>query len=71
MVLSNREKCAIMISRAINVYFMKLQDGKSSEYQSLIDCILKNMPDELRPEITIDMIDEVIRFISDQHMELS
>ena len=71
MVLTDREKCSIMISRAIGIYFMNLEDTKSSQYQSLIDCVLKNMPQDLRPELTMDLIDDVDRYISDQHVELS
>lgn len=71
MVLTKKEKCTIMISRAMSLYSMKLQEGKHLEYQSLIDCVLKNMPQELRSEVTMELIDDVFGFVSDQHMELS
>lgn len=71
MTLTNREKCIISILYAMNIYSTGLQDGKNSEYQSWVDCILKNIPHELRSELTMTLIDEVIAFTSEQHMKLS
>ncbi len=56
---------------AMNLYSVGLQNGKNPEYQSWVDCISKNMPQELKSELTMRLIDEVVAFTSEQHMKLS
>ncbi|MDE2589670.1 MAG: hypothetical protein KGL95_08415 [Patescibacteria group bacterium] len=71
MELSRREKTAIAISHAMILYSFRMQDGKISEHQSIIDFVLKNIPQEFKSELSMDLIDEVFTFMSEQHMELS
>jgi hypothetical protein len=71
MTLTNREKTLILISQAISIYSSKMQEGKTSEYQSVIDFISKNMPKEFNSELTMELIDGVFSFVSNHHMELS
>ena len=71
MALSKKEKTAIFISNAITQYSSKMQDEKDHEYQSVIDFILKNTPDEFRTDLSIELIDDVFTFISEQHMKVS
>jgi hypothetical protein len=67
MVLSNREKAVSIISNAISTYSIYTQRGSLPDNQSLIDFILKATPDELKPEITMDLIDEVFDYVSKTH----
>jgi hypothetical protein len=67
MVLSNREKAVSIISNAISTYSIYTQKGTLPDNQSLIDFILKAAPDELKPEITMDLIDEVFDYVSKTH----
>ncbi|HEY7367105.1 MAG TPA: hypothetical protein VH562_01415 [Nitrosopumilaceae archaeon] len=67
MVLSNREKAVSIISNAISAYSIYTQKGTLPDNQSLIDFILKAAPDELKPEITMDLIDEVFDYVSKTH----
>jgi urease gamma subunit len=71
MALTNREKTLILISQAISVYSARMQEGKTSEYQSVIDFISKNIPKEYKSELSIELIDDVFSFVSNNHMELS
>jgi len=71
MTLSKKEKTAIFISNAITLYSSKMQDEKAQEYQSVIDFILKNTPEEFRTDLSIELIDDVFAFISEQHMKVS
>ena len=71
MGLTNREKILILISQAISVYSTKMQEGKIPEHQSVIDFISKNIPKEYKSELTMDLIDDVFSFVSNNHMELS
>jgi len=69
--LTNKEKVIILISQAISAYSARMQEGKIPEHQSVIDFILKNMPTEFKSELSMDVIDAVFSFISNNHMELS
>jgi hypothetical protein len=69
MVLSNREKAISIISNAISTYSIYTQRGSLPDNQSLIDFILKAAPDELKPEISMDLIDEVFDYVSKAHID--
>jgi hypothetical protein len=71
MALTNREKMAIIISQAITLYSIRMQDGKIGEHQSVIDFVLKNTPQEYRTSLSIELIDDVFAFVSSSNMELS
>lgn len=71
MALSGREKAAIILSHLISLYSQKADDGKIPQNQSVIDFIMKNMPQEFKSELSMDLIDEVFAFISTRPMELS
>lgn len=69
MVLSNREKAISIISNAISTYSIYTQSGSLPDNQSLIDFILKAAPDELKSEISMDLIDEVFDYVSKAHID--
>lgn len=64
MVLSNKEKAISLISNAIAVYSLYTEKKSLSENQSLIDFILKSIPEEIKSEISMDLIDEVFDYVS-------
>lgn len=69
MVLSNREKAISIISNAISTYSIYTQRGSLPDNQSLVDFILKAVPNELKAEISMDLIDEVFDFVSKAHID--
>lgn len=69
MVLSNREKAISIISNAISTYSIYTQRGSLPDNQSLVDFILKAVPNELKPEISMDLIDEVFDYVSKVHID--
>ena len=71
MVLASREKIIILISNTIALYSQKLRDGTLPQNQSIIDFILKTIPENSRSELSMELIDDVFSFISNSHMELS
>lgn len=71
MSLTNRERVGILISQAITLYSTRLEENKIPEHQSVVDFILKNIPVQYRSELTIDLIDAVFAFVSNNNMELS
>lgn len=64
MVLSNKEKAISLISNAIATYSLYTEKKSLPENQSLIDFILKSIPEEIKPEISMDLIDEVFDYVS-------
>ena len=71
MVLTNREKTAIIVSHLISLYSEELEKGMISDGQSVIDFIMKNIPQEYKSDLAIEIIDDVFNFIASKPMELS
>ena len=71
MTLTNREKMMIMITNTIALYSQRLRDGTLPANQSVVDFILKTIPEDSRSELSIELIDDVFSFISNSHMQLS
>ncbi len=71
MVLDNQEKAIAMITNALVVYSIRTENGKTPESESMIDFILKSMPADIKPEATIQLIDEVFEYVSQSHLQLS
>ncbi|QLH09957.1 hypothetical protein [Candidatus Nitrosotenuis sp. DW1] len=72
MILTNREKAIVAISNAISVYstYTKNPDMLPKN-MSLIDFILKSTPENLKKEISMDLIDEIFAYVSNTKTELS
>ncbi len=69
MVLTDKEKAISLISNAIASYSLFTEKGSLPEKISLIDFILKAAPDELKPIISMDLIDEVFEYVSKARMD--
>ena len=71
MTLTNREKTSIIISHLVSLYSEKMEQGNISHGQSVIDFIMKNIPQEYKSDLSIEIIDDVFNFIASKPMELS
>lgn len=72
MVLSNREKLLVVISNAISVYSMYTKNPETlPKNMSLIDFVLKATPEDLKKDLSMDLIDEVFAYVSQAQAELS
>ena len=71
MTLTSREKTSIIVSHLVSLYSEKLEQGKISQGQSVIDFIMKNIPQEYKSDLSIEIIDDVFNFIASKPMELS
>ena len=69
MVLSDKEKAVAVISNAIAAYSLFTEKNSLPENTSLIDFILKATPKELKPMISMDLIDEIFEYISKTRMD--
>ena len=64
MSLTNREKLIVLITNAITLYSKKMEEGNIHSNQSIVDFILKSVPEDLKPEMSIELIDDVFSQIS-------
>lgn len=72
MTLTNKEKILVIISNAISVYSIYAKNPDTlPKNMSLIDFILKSTPEELKKEISMDLIDEIFGYVSKTQEELS
>jgi len=67
MGFTTREKVISLISNAIAVYSVKQEEGSLPENVTLFEFILKAMPDELKSELSMEIIDEVFEYVSSAH----
>jgi hypothetical protein len=72
MALSNREKLLVVVSNAISVYSMYTKKPETMpKDMTMIDFILKATPEDLKSELSMELIDEVFAFVSKTQAELS
>ena len=64
MPLTNREKLIVLITNAITLYSKKMEEDDIPTNQSIVDFVLKSIPDDLKPEISMELIDDVFSQIS-------
>jgi len=64
MTLTNREKLVVLITNAITLYSKKMEEGNLTQNQSIVDFVLKSVPDDLKSEISMELIDDVFSRIS-------
>ena len=53
-----------MITNAIAVYSKKIEDGNVPPNQSIVDFVHKSIPDDLKSEVSMELIDDVISQVS-------
>jgi hypothetical protein len=72
MTLTDREKTLVIISNAISVYSVYAKNPDTlPKNMSLIDFVLKSTPEDLKKELSMDLIDEIFEFVSKTQTQLS
>ena len=67
--MNKKEIAIIHIASSITVFSMRQNDNTLPNNTSMIDFILKSVPEEIKPEITIDLIDSVFSCVSTKHQD--
>lgn len=67
MTLSEKEKIVALISNGIAVYSLYQERNILPENTTMFDFILKAIPDNLKSELTPELIDQVFEFVSSAH----
>ena len=67
MVLTIREKTIAIISNGIAVYSLLQERDDLPENTTMYDFVLKVVPNDIRPELNIELIDEVFQYVTSTH----
>jgi hypothetical protein len=67
MALTNKEKTIALISNGIAVYSIYQEQGKLPENTTMFDFVLKVVPEEIKSELSPELIDEVFEYVSSAH----
>ena len=59
-----KEKVIAHIASAITVFSMQQNTNQLSKNISMIDFILKTVPEDIKQDITIELVDSVFSYIS-------
>ncbi len=67
MTLTNKEKIVAIISNGIAVFSLLQEKGDLPENTSMYDFVLKVIPEDVKSELSIELIDEVFQYVSSAH----
>ena len=68
-MLNKKEIVIAHIASAITAYSIGRNTNPSSKNVSMVDFILKTVPDDIKPDITMDLIDYIFSYISTTHFD--
>ena len=68
-MLNKKEMAIAHVASAITVYSIRLNADSLPKNISMIDFILKTVPDDIKPDITMDLIDYVFSYVSATHFD--
>lgn len=67
MVLSDKEKMIAIISNGIAVFSLLQERDSLPKNTTMYDFVLKVIPEDIKSELSADLIDEVFQYVSSAH----
>ncbi len=67
MTLTTKEKLVAVISNGVAVFSLLQERDSLPENTSMYDFVLKAIPEDLKSELTVELIDEVFQYVSSAH----
>ena len=67
MALSNREKTIAIISNGIAVFSLLQERDELPPNTTMYDFVLKVVPEDIKSELSAELIDEVFRYVTSTH----
>lgn len=67
MTLSNKEKMVAIISNGIAVFSLLQERDNLPENTTMYDFVLKIIPEDIKSELNIELVDEVFQYVSSAH----
>ena len=68
-MLNKKEMAIAHVASAITVYSIRQNTDSLPKNISMIDFILKTVPDDIKPDVTMDLIDYVFSYVSATHFD--
>jgi|Marorgknorr_s2lv_1036017.scaffolds.fasta_scaffold29176_2 hypothetical protein len=67
MTLSDKEKIVAIISNGIAVFSLLQERGELPKNTTMYDFVLKIIPDDIKSELNVELIDEVFQYVTTSH----
>ena len=67
MALTDKEKAVALISNGIAVFSLYQERNELPKNTTMYDFILKVIPEDIKPQISAGLIDEIFEFVSSAH----
>ena len=67
MALTDKEKIVAIISNGIAVFSLLQERGDLPENTTMYDFVLKVIPDDIKSELSVELIDEIFQYVSTAH----
>jgi len=67
MVLTNKEKIVAIIANGIAVFSLLQEREELSKNTSMYDFVLKVIPEDIKSELSAELIDEVFQYVTSAH----
>ena len=67
MTLTEKEKLVAIISNGIAVFSLLQERDSLPENTSMYDFVLKVIPEDLKSELSAELIDEVFQYVTSAH----
>jgi hypothetical protein len=67
MTLTNKEKMIAVISNGIAVFSLLQERDDLPKNTTMYDFVLKVVPEDIKSELSIELIDEIFQYVSSAH----
>ena len=67
MTLTNKEKMVAIISNGIAVFSLLQERNSLPENTTMYDFVLKVVPEDVKSELSVELIDEIFQYVSSAH----
>ena len=67
MTLSDKEKIVAIISNGIAVFSLLQEREELPKNTSMYDFVLKVIPENIKSELSVELIDEVFQYVTSAH----
>jgi len=67
MTLSDKEKIIAIISNGIAVFSLLQERDELPKNTTMYDFVLKVIPEDIKSELSVELIDEVFQYVTSTH----
>ncbi len=67
MTLTDKEKMVAVISNEIAVFSLLQERDEIPKNTTMYDFVLKVIPEDIKSELSIELIDEIFQYVSSAH----